>query len=55
MGLIVWSHFHIEVSQRIKQIEDQKPDENPCESESEKKKIRRIEMMGQQKKEMVIT
>ena len=26
MGLIVWSYLHIEVSQRIKQIEDQMPD-----------------------------
>ena len=33
MGLIVWSHFHIEVSQRIKQIEDQKPDEEVIEEE----------------------
>ena len=62
MGLIVWSYLHIEVSQRIKQIEDQKPDEEVIEEEDwkskwrwkEKKKNRKNKMMGRQKKEKVI-
>ena len=44
MGLIVWNHFHIKVSQRIKQIEDQKPDEEVIEE-------RRLEIQVKVKRE----
>ena len=44
------------MSKGIKQIEDQMPDEEAIEERSKKsKKIGRIKMMGQQKKEMVIS